>query len=115
MQRPLQEKEDRRNSNTREAATFECGCSKTVEVEEEKVSCDNQDIWGELVNKRVVRGIIYRLGWSGGVALSVEVDLEGDLRWGWSACQFLLFLEFFASGLNGDCETNLGLLLNTGY
>ena len=61
--------------------------------------------------KRVVRGIIYRLDWSGGGALSVEVGLEGDLRWSWSACQFLLLLEFFATGFDRDCETNLGLLL----
>lgn len=86
-----------------------------MEVEEEEVLWDSRDIWGESAYKRIVRGIIYRLGWSGGVVLSVEVDLEGDLRWSWSACQFLLFLEFFAAGLNGDCETNLGLLLNTGY
>jgi hypothetical protein len=114
MQRPSQEKEDRRKSNTGEAAASERGCSKTLEVEEEVLV--GQPICSrESVYKSVVRGIIYRLGWSGGVPLLVVGDLEGDLSWSWSACQFLLFLELFAAGFNGDCETNLGLLLYTEY
>ena len=69
----------------------------------------------EPVYNRVVRGIMYRLGKSGGVALLVVGDLERDLSWSWSACHFLLFLELFAAGLDRNCQTNLGLLLHMEY
>jgi hypothetical protein len=110
MQGPLQDKEDTRNSNTGEAAASERDCSKTLEVEGE-VWGDSRYGQGESMYKRVVRGIIYRLVWSGGVALMVVAGLEGDLCRSWSACHFLLFLELFAAGFDGDCKTNLGLLL----
>jgi hypothetical protein len=38
-------------------------------------------------------------------------NLEGDLSWCRTTCRLLLFLKFFAAGFDGDCQSDLGLLL----